>query len=32
VDIPEHISLIVVAGILLGALGASLLFPVKKRA
>jgi tellurite resistance protein TerC len=32
VDIPEHISLIVVAGILLGALCASLLFPVKKRA
>jgi tellurite resistance protein TerC len=32
VDIPEHISLIVVAGILLGALGASLLFPVKTRA
>lgn len=31
VDIPEHISLIVVAGILLGALGASLLFPVKTR-
>ena len=32
VDIPEYISLIVVAGILLGALGASLLFPVKTRA
>lgn len=32
VDIPEHISLIIVAGILLGALGASLLFPVKTRA
>jgi tellurite resistance protein TerC len=32
VDIPEHISLIVVAGILLSALGASLLFPVKTRA
>jgi len=32
VDIPEHISLIVVAGILLAALGASLLFPAKTRA
>src|SRR5579859_767961 len=31
VDIPEHISLIVVAGILLAALGASLLFPIKTR-
>jgi tellurite resistance protein TerC len=32
VDIPEHISLIVVAGILAAALGASLLFPVRTRA
>ncbi len=32
VDIPEHISLIVVAGILAAALGASLLFPVKRSA
>ena len=32
VEIPQHISLIVVAGILLSALGASLLFPVKARA
>ena len=29
VDIPEHISLLIVAGILLLALGASLLFPVR---
>lgn len=32
VDIPEHISLLVVAGILVLALTASLLFPVKSRA
>src|SRR6266481_6132413 len=32
VDIPEHISLLVVAGILLLALAASLLFPVRSRA
>jgi len=32
VDIPEHISLLVVAGILLMALAASLLFPVRPRA
>ncbi len=32
VDIPVHISLLVVAGILLMALAASLLFPVKSRA
>jgi TerC family integral membrane protein len=32
VDIPEHISLLVVAGILLLALAASLLFPVRPRA
>ena len=32
VEIPQHISLIVVAGILLSALGASLLFPIKARA
>jgi tellurite resistance protein TerC len=32
VDIPEHISLLVVAAILLVALGASLLFPVKSPA
>ena len=32
VDVPEHISLLVVAGILLLALAASLLFPVKSRA
>ncbi|HLZ90389.1 MAG TPA: TerC family protein [Candidatus Acidoferrum sp.] len=32
VDIPEHVSLLVVAGILLVALGASLLFPIKPRA
>ena len=32
VDVPEHISLLVVAGILLLALGASLLFPVRSRA
>jgi tellurite resistance protein TerC len=32
VEIPEHISLIVVGGILLAALGASLLFPAKVRA
>lgn len=32
VDIPEHISLMVVAGILVAALGASLLFPAKARA
>jgi tellurite resistance protein TerC len=32
VDVPEHISLLVVAGILLLALAASLLFPVKSSA
>ena len=32
VDIPEYVSLLVVAGILLLALGASLVFPVKQRA
>src|SRR6266446_3973300 len=32
VDVPEHISLLVVAGILLLALAASLLFPVRSRA
>jgi tellurite resistance protein TerC len=32
VDIPEHISLLVVAGILLMALAASLLFPIRPRA
>jgi len=32
VDIPEHVSLLVVAGILLVALGASLFFPIKPRA
>jgi tellurite resistance protein TerC len=32
VDVPEHISLLVVAGILLLALAASLFFPVKSRA
>jgi tellurite resistance protein TerC len=32
VDIPQHISLIVLGGILLLALGASLLFPAKSRA
>jgi tellurite resistance protein TerC len=31
VSIPEHVSLIVVGGILLAALGASLLFPARGR-